>query len=161
VPDWFVTNVADAEAMGESRVGKWVSFERPGAEFQHYGINIHVVEPGQPNGRYHAESAQEDFLVLHGECIAIVEGEELRLRAWDLLHCPPGTNHILVGAGDGPCAILMTGARGNEHTVHYPVSDVAAKYDASASEDTDVPREAYSDWEPRDFGPAEWEWPLG
>ena len=118
-----------------------------------------MIEPGQPNGRYHAESAQEDFLVLHGECIAIVEGEELRLRAWDFLHCPPGTNHILVGAGDGPCAILMTGARGEEHTVHYPVSEVAAKYDASAREDTSVPSEAYADWG-REYEPAEWDWPL-
>ena len=160
MPDWFVKNVAEMPATSERHSGKWVLFEPSGEEFPHYGINIHVIEPGQPNGRYHAESAQEDFLVLHGECIAIVEGEELRLRAWDFLHCPPGTNHILVGAGDGPCAILMTGARGDEHTIHYPVSEVAAKYDASVQGDTSVPSEAYADWE-REFEPAEWEWPLG
>jgi uncharacterized cupin superfamily protein len=158
--DWFIVNVADSPAMGEPRVGKWVTFERPDEEFPHYGINIHVVQPGQPNGRYHAESAQEDFLVLHGECIAIVEGEELRMRQWDFLHCPPGTNHILVGAGSGPCAILMVGARGEEHTIHYPVSELAAKYDASTRVDTDSPPEAYGDWAPRDFGPVDFPWPL-
>lgn len=155
-----MTNVADEQATSEKHSGKWISFERPGADFPHYGMNIHVVEPGQPNGRYHTESAQEDFLVLHGECIAIVEGEELRLRAWDFLHCPPGTNHILVGVGDGPCAILMAGARGEEHTIHYPVSELAAKYGASVSEDTSSARAAYADWE-REFEAAEWVWPLG
>jgi len=158
--DWFIVNVADAPAMGERHSGKWVMFERDGAPFPHYGINIHVIQPGQPNGRYHSESAQEDFLVLAGECIAIVEGEERRLRQWDFLHCPPGTNHILVGAGDGPCAILMVGARGDEHTIHYPVNELAAKYDASTRQDTPSPKEAYSDWEPRQFEPAPWEWPL-
>jgi hypothetical protein len=61
---------------------------------------------------------------------------------------------------DGPCAILMTGARGEEHTVHDPVSELAARYDGSASEDTSSPREAYADWE-REYEPAEWAWPLG
>ena len=79
------------------------------------------------------------------------------MRQWDFLHCPPGTNHILVGAGDGPCAILMVGARGAEHTIHYPVSELAAKYDAS----TRVDPESYADWAPRDFGPADFPWPLG
>jgi uncharacterized cupin superfamily protein len=161
MPDWFIVNVADSPANGEPRVGKWVMFERPGEDFPHYGINIHVVQPGQPNGRYHSESAQEDFLVLHGECIAIVEGEERPMRQWDFLHCPPGTNHIMVGAGDGPCAILMVGARGDEHTIHYPVNELAAKYDASTRVDTDSSKEAYSDWEPREFGPVDFDWPLG
>ena len=161
MPDWFIVNVADSPAGGNSRSGRYVSFEPEGYEFPHYGINIHVLEPGQPNGRYHSESAQEDFLILHGECIAIVEGEERRMKQWDFLHCPPGANHILVGAGDGPCAILMTGARGEEHTVHYPVSELAAKYDASTKADTDSPREAYSDWNPRQFGVVDFPWPLG
>jgi uncharacterized cupin superfamily protein len=162
MPDWFIVNVADAPAGGERRSGKWVTFERDGEEFPHYGINIHVIEPGQPNGRYHSESAQEDFLILHGECIAIVEGEERHMKQWDFLHCPPGTHHILVGAGDGPCAILMTGARGDEHTIHYPVSELAAKYDASSKVDTDSPPEAYADWNPRDFKQGiDFPWPLG
>ena len=72
------------------------------APFSQFGIGPHMLMPGQPNGRYHAEAAQEGFLVLSGECIAIVEGEERRMRQWDYLHCPPGTHHITVGAGDGP-----------------------------------------------------------
>jgi uncharacterized cupin superfamily protein len=161
MPDWFIVNVADSPAAGEPRVGRWVTFEREGEEFPHYGINIHVLEPGQPNGRYHEESAQEDFLVLHGECIAIVEGEERPMKQWDFLHCPPGTNHIMVGAGDGPCAILMAGARGAEHTIHYPVNELAAKHDASTKVDTESPPEAYADWQPRQFGPVDFPWPLG
>ena len=74
------------------------------------GINIGVLEPGQPASMYHRENDQEDFLVLSGECLAIIEGSERPLRAWDFVHCPPGTEHIFVGAGDGPLANLGLGA---------------------------------------------------
>ena len=38
----------------------------------------------------------------------------------------PARAHALIGAGDGPCAILMVGARKPEATIHYPVSEAAA-----------------------------------
>ncbi len=91
--------------------GTWCMFEAPDAPSPMLGIGVHILPPGERPGYYHAESEQEGFLVLSGECIAIVEGEERRLRAWDYLHCPPGTRHITVGAGDEPCAILMVGTR--------------------------------------------------
>jgi mannose-6-phosphate isomerase-like protein (cupin superfamily) len=110
VPEWFVLNVADAPALGNEVCGAWAAFEDPEAPFPDFGINVHVLQPGQPNAKYHSESVQEDFLVLSGECVAIIEGEERPLRAWDLVHCPAGTEHVFVGAGDRPCAILMVGA---------------------------------------------------
>jgi uncharacterized cupin superfamily protein len=116
------------------------------------------MQPGQPNCRYHSEPVQEDFLVLHGECVAIVEGEEHLLRQWDFLHCPAGTEHVFVGAGDGPCAVLMIGSR-REEAAHYPVNDTAAKYGASVAEETDDPAEAYADWRaeaPRRLGRNPW-----
>ena len=67
---------------------------------------MQILQPGQPNCLYHSEPVQEDFLVLHGECLVILEGEERRLRQWDFVHCPPGAEHVFVGAGDGPCAVL-------------------------------------------------------
>ncbi len=146
MPDWFVVNVADAPAFRHEVAGTYVAFEDREERFPDFGINIHVLEPGQPNGKYHHEGAQEDFLVLSGECLAIIEGEEHRLRAWDFFHCPAGTDHILVGAGDGPCAILMVGARPAEERIHYPVNELAARYGASAPEPTDESRVAYSDW---------------
>ncbi len=73
-------------------------------------MNIQVLQPGQPNGKYHSESVQEDFLVLSRECLAIIEGEVRRLKAWDFVHRPAGTEHVFVGAGEGRCAILMIGA---------------------------------------------------
>jgi uncharacterized cupin superfamily protein len=88
---------------------------------------------------------QEDFLVLYGECIAIVDDKELPLRQWDFFHCPPGTEHIFVGAGDGPCAVLMIGSR-REEAFHYAVSEAAARYGASVTKETDDPEEAYADW---------------
>ena len=143
---WFVLNVADVRWMRHQRGGQWTDFEPGEAHFSEYGIGIHVVQPGQPNGKYHAENVQEDFLVLSGECVCIIEGEERRLKAWDFVHCPPGTHHIFVGAGDGPCAILMVGTRSEGKELHYPVDETAARYGASAPEETTSPREAYSDW---------------
>ncbi len=157
--DWFVVNVADAPALRHARAGAYVRFESPDARFPQIGVNIHVLQPGEPNGRYHREDAQEDFLVLSGECLVIIDDQERRLRAWDFVHCPPGTDHIFVGAGDGPCAILMIGARGPDLGIHYPVNAKAAAYGASVSQATDSPPEAYSDW-PGQFTPTDLGWPL-
>jgi uncharacterized cupin superfamily protein len=102
---------------------------------------------------------QEGFLVLSGECTLIVEEEEQPLRQWDYFHCPADTRHIIVGAGERPCAILMIGARPEVETLHYPVSEVAAKHGASAAEETDDPDEAYADW-PGEYLPVRLPWPL-
>lgn len=157
-PGWFVLNLADARWMRSEEGGEWSDFEPEGG-FEQYGIGVHVLQPGQPNGKYHSENVQEDFLVLSGECILVVEDEERRLKAWDFFHCAPGTNHIFVGAGEGPCAILMAGMRGEGKKLHYPVSEAAARYGASTPDETDTPREAYRDWS-RDFMPVRATWPL-
>jgi uncharacterized cupin superfamily protein len=156
-PGWFVLNLADARWMRSEVAGQWSDFEPP-ERFGGYGIGVHVLQPGQPNGKYHAENVQEDFLVLSGECILIVEDEKRHLKTWDFFHCAPGTHHIIVGAGDGPCAILMTGARGEGKKLHYPVSEVAGRYGASAPEETDAPPVAYSDWD-GEFTPVRATWP--
>jgi uncharacterized cupin superfamily protein len=126
---WFAVNVRDAEWWISERRGAACNFEseerRPPLEFEQVGINVTVLEPGQSNGYYHSESDQEAFLVLSGECRLLVEGEERRLRQWDFFHCPPWTEHSFVGAGDGPCVILMAGTRSSTK-VRYPVSELAA-----------------------------------
>ena len=158
-PGWFVLNVGEVAGRRSARSGVWTELEPPPDGFESYGVNVHVVMPGEPNCLYHEESNQEDFLVLHGECIAIVEEQERRLRAWDFVHCPAGTRHVFVGAGDGPCAILMIGARDREDQTEYPASEVAARHNASAAETTTSGREAYRDFPP----PTEerFPWPPG
>ena len=156
---WFVLNAADVVWRRSEIAGEWSEFEPREHGFSHYGIGFHVLQPGQPNGKYHEESVQEDFLVVSGECLLVVEEEERHLKAWDFFHCPPGTRHILVGAGDGPCAILMVGARSADNTVHYPVSELAARHGASSPEDTNTSRVAYSDWN-REYTPVRATWPL-
>jgi hypothetical protein len=89
---------------------------------------------------------QEGFLVLSGECTLLVEEEARPLRQWDYSHSPAETRHVIVGAGDGPCAILMLGARPEVEMLRYPVSEIAAKYGASVAKETDKPDEAYADW---------------
>jgi uncharacterized cupin superfamily protein len=140
---WFVVNVKDAAWYRRDGFGYSSLFQLEERSPQ-LGINIGVLEPGSPNCLYHAESEQEAFLVLSGECTLIVEGQERPLKAWDFFHCPPGTRHVFVGAGDKPCAILFIGARRPDGDLLYPVDDVAAKYGASAEEATTDPRVAYA-----------------
>jgi uncharacterized cupin superfamily protein len=156
-PGWFVLNVGEVAGMRNGRAGIWTMFEPPDAEFEDYGINIHVIQPGQANAVYHAEANQEDFLVLSGECVAVVEEQERRLKQWDLLHCPRGTRHILIGAGESPCAVLMVGARRPDAATEYPVSEVAGRHGAAARETTTSGREAYAGFP--DNEPAKFPWP--
>jgi uncharacterized cupin superfamily protein len=142
---WFVVNVRDAE-WWTAWCGADCAFENELEQvvFRGLGIRLHVLEPGEPSGLYHAESTQEAFLVLAGTCRLLVEGEERLLRPWDFVHCPPFTEHIFVGAGDGPCAILMAGARDAAAQVAYPVSELAARSGASVEQATTDPQQAYA-----------------
>ena len=151
-PGWFVVNARDAAWWRHREVfGFGCRFEclDSEAEFPQIGFVLRVLQPGEPNCRYHAESDQEDFLVLQGECLLLVEEEERPLKAWDFVHCPPGTPHVFVGAGDGPCVILMVGARLPEGTIVYPVSELARRHGASVERETNDPHEAYADLPPR------------
>jgi uncharacterized cupin superfamily protein len=182
VDEPFIVNMADAPALAHPRRATIIDFEQAAHEgrrrhgtraagaaadggelgpeiFPDTGVNVQILQPGQPNGRYHSEPAQEDFLVLHGECVVILGGEERLMRQWDFLHCPPGVEHIFVGAGDGPCAVLMIGSR-RDPRVHYPVNELAAKYDASVAAPTDDPAEAYADWRKEPWRPTPSPWPL-
>ena len=140
---WFVLNARDAAWWWTDELGQATVFEgKPG--FPELGFHVEVLLPGQPNCMYHGESDQEDFLVVSGECITILEGEERRLKAWDFVHCPPMAEHVFVGAGDGPCVIVMAGARKSGGEILYPVNEVAAKHGASVLEETTDGDEAYA-----------------
>jgi uncharacterized cupin superfamily protein len=154
-PGWFVVNVGEAAWLRNDAFGgrcvfessRRVLAERPDAEPQMFadtGFTLAVLEPGKPTGMFHAESAQEDFLVLAGTCLLIVEDEERELRAWDFLHCPAGTRHTFVGTGDGPCVLFMTGARREGKTIVYPVAEHALARGAGVEVETNDPMEAYS-----------------
>jgi uncharacterized cupin superfamily protein len=157
---WFVLNLGDALAVrNEEKGGAVFPLEAREARFRDFGVNVRVLWPGVPNCLYHEESGQEAFLVLQGECTLLVEEEERTLRQWDFFHAPSGTRHVFVGAGDGPCVILMIGARPEEETLHYPASALAAKYDAAVTTATSDPDEAYADW-PGDYEPVRLPWPV-
>lgn len=137
---WFVVNARESRWL-EGSFGPYTRFEGDVA-FSQIGINIGVLAPGQAACMYHREEDQENFLVLSGECLLLIEGEERRLRAWDFVHCPPWTDHVFVGVGDGPCAILAIGGRTGEEIV-YPVSELAQRHGAGVETETPNPREAY------------------
>ncbi len=154
-PGWFVVNASEAAWVRNDAFGARCNFEgsdralaeRPELErqwFAEVGYTLAVLEPGKPTGMYHAESSQEDFLVLAGECLLVIEEEERRLRAWDFVHCPPGTRHIFVGIGDEPCVIFMIGARAAGKTLLYPRSEPALALHAGVETETEQPAEAYA-----------------
>ena len=140
---WFVINARDAAWIHNEKFGAGVTFEGT-PQFPQYGINIQVMWPGQPNCYYHAEEGQEDFLVLSGECLLLVEGQERRLKAWDFVHCPPWTEHVFVGAGDGPCVFLGVGARNAGEGLVYPVSELALRHGAGVAEEATSGKVAYA-----------------
>ena len=141
---WFVLNARDAPWFESHGLGTYATFEGRNARFSQFGMNIAVLRPGEPNCMYHAEGAQEDFLVLAGECLLIVEGEERPLRSWDFVHCPPETEHVFVGAGEGPCLLLAVGARNEGRSLVYPVNEVALKHGAGVEQETSDGSEAYA-----------------
>jgi mannose-6-phosphate isomerase-like protein (cupin superfamily) len=115
-PGWFVMNARDARWF--RRPGRADSLPLTGVDefeaetyFPMLGMSIQVLSPGEPNSMYHWETEQEDFLMLSGEALLIVEGQERPVRQWDFVHCPPETRHVFVGAGDGPCVILAASSR--------------------------------------------------
>jgi uncharacterized cupin superfamily protein len=145
IDGWFVVNAREARWRQSEPFGAWCDFEgkRP---FRQLGFNISVLQPGQSLGSYHRENAQEGFLVVAGECLLIVEEEERRLRPWDFFHCPPRTNHMIVGSGSGPSVVVAVGARGlGRKGLVYPVSAAAAKHGVSVEKETTKPGEAYAD----------------
>jgi uncharacterized cupin superfamily protein len=143
---WFVVNARDARWREKGPRGATCDFEA-GTDFPQIGINLFVLGPGQPMSMYHWEADQEDFFVISGEALLIVEGEERPLRRWDFVHCPPRVPHTIVGAGDGRTAILAIGARidsTGENWGGYPVDETARRHDASAERETTDPEEAYA-----------------
>ncbi len=156
---WFVVNARDAR-WEDSPFGPFTRFEGPDAKFGQIGINIGLLQPGQPACMYHGEADQENFLVLSGEALLLVEGEERHLQAWDFVHCPPWTEHVFVGAGDGPCTILAIGARQFDEVI-YPVSPLAQRHNAGVTTETTKPAEAYAEYPPTVEAPFQPEWLTG
>jgi quercetin dioxygenase-like cupin family protein len=146
---WYVLNAREAVWRDGQGLGRWPRLEGARPVFPQLGVVLTVLEPGEPMAMYHRETDQEDFLVLSGDAVAVVEGAERPLRQWDFLHCPAGTNHVIVGAGDGPCVVLAVGSREN-HTYRtpdgaidgtadwgaYSVDEAALRHGAGVDEET-------------------------
>jgi uncharacterized cupin superfamily protein len=149
---WFVVNACESR-WTHNELGAYCGFEGDGeAAFDQLGINLNVLPPGKPMAMYHEEAGQEDFLVLRGECLLIVEGEERPLAQWDFVHCPPHTKHVIVGAGTEPAVVLAVGARKGPAT--YPFDEAAVRHGAGAERATESGAEAYAKFSRPEDGPA-------
>ena len=153
VPGWFVLNARDAR--WHARPGRRsVSFTGKtewdaDTYFPMLGVNLAVIDPGEPNSMYHWETETEAFLVLSGEALLIVEGQERPLRQWDFVHLPPKTEHVVVGAGGGPCVVLAMSSREHQQFGpygEYVANEVARRYGASPGETTQDADEADGSW---------------
>jgi uncharacterized cupin superfamily protein len=143
---WFVLNARDAPWRHAPGRGSVCDFEGDVA-FPQVGVNPFVLGPGEPMSMYHWEADQEGFLVVAGEALLIVEGEERPLRQWDFVHCPTGTKHTIVGAGSGWCVVIAVGARAHADSPDwggYPVDEVALRHGAGVERETTESVEAYA-----------------
>ena len=154
---WYVLNMRDAEwRHAEGRGAVCVvsdDFESWRRDADQLGVNPFVLMPGEPMAMYHREADQEAFLVLSGEAFLVVEGQERQLRAWDFVHSPPGTGHVIVGAGSGPCLVIAVGARahdGEAGALVFPADDAARRHGASVEADTEDGGVAYATVPPRE-----------
>lgn len=140
---WFVVSAREIRWRDYGPLGKACDFEgkRP---FKQLGINLNVLAPGEPLSMYHRENHQEGFLVLSGTCLLVVEGEQRQLEAWDFFHCPGGTAHAIVGAGDAPAVVLAVGARGGRKGIVYVVEPTAIAHGAGVERETTRSAEAYA-----------------
>jgi uncharacterized cupin superfamily protein len=146
---WFVLNAREAPWFDRKGRGAYCEFEgfEGDADFPQLGVNLQRLGPGEPMAMYHRENDQEDFLVLAGEALLIAEGEERPLREWDFVHCPAGTNHVIVGAGKEPCVVLAIGARERSTGPDwgaYTVDAAAVRHGAGVEQETTDPEEAYA-----------------
>lgn len=141
--DYFVANVRDLRWQ-ENELGATCEFDKHIERFPEVGINLTALQPGQPMTMYHREGTQEGFLVLRGQCLLIVEGDEVPLREWDYFHCPADVTHAIVGAGTGPSLVLAVGSRTGDFRIVYPRDDTALKHGAGVEHETPEPREAYA-----------------
>jgi uncharacterized cupin superfamily protein len=144
----YVLNAREVHWRRLVGLGRLAELEREDSGFDQLGFQLVVVDPGEPVCMYHGESNQEDFLVVSGECVLVIEGDERHLEQWDFVHCPPMTEHVFVGAGDGPCTIVMVGARGPDEKLLYPVNEVAAKHGACVEAETTDGDVAYAPYWP-------------
>jgi uncharacterized cupin superfamily protein len=142
---WFVVNARDTRWYYVQGRGAFCDFEGD-QNFAQLGINLQVLAPGEAMAMYHWEADQEDFLVVSGDALLIVEGEERQLRTWDFVHCPPDTKHTIVGAGEG-CIVVAVGAREHQDGPGwggYTVDEVALHHEAGVEQETTVADEAYA-----------------
>ena len=150
---WYVLNAREAKWLHSNGAGSYCGFEGD-VRFPDLGINLNVLEPGEPMAMYHTENAQEDFLVLAGEALLIVEDEERPLKQWDLVHCPAYTAHTILGAGGEPCVVLAAGARipDRPDDGKFVVSEAAIKHGAGVERETTDARGAYARFGPMEEG---------
>lgn len=141
--DWFVASVRELRWQ-ENELGASCEFDKHSERFPEFGINLTVLEPGQPMTMYHREGYQEGFLVLRGTCLLLVEGQEVPLRQWDYFHCPRDVPHAIVGSGDETALVLAVGNRIGPDVILYPRDETALNHDAGVEHETPNPKEAYA-----------------
>lgn len=140
---WWIRSVRELRWQ-QNELGATCEFDKHQDRFGEFGINLTVLEPGRPMTMYHQERYQEGFLLLRGDALLIVEGQEVPLKQWDYFHCPPDVPHAIVGAGEGTCLVLAVGSRVGPDVILYPRDETALRHSAGVEQETPSPNEAYA-----------------
>jgi len=141
--EWFVANVRELRWQ-ENELGATCEFDKHRDRFSEFGINLTVLRPQQPMTMYHLEGYQEGFLILRGECLLIIEGQEMPLQEWDYFHCPANVAHAIVGSGEGLSLVLAVGSRVGPDVILYPRDETALSHEAGVAHETPYPKQAYA-----------------
>ena len=77
----------------------------------------------------------------------MVEGEERALKQWDFFHCPPWTEHVVVGAGTTPSVLLAVGRRFeggyDAIEIRFPVEEAALRHGAGVTDELRSSRDVW------------------
>jgi hypothetical protein len=137
---WYILNLSEMRGRPSAGGGAWCGFGSPDEPSDRIGIGVHILWPGDSPGFYHEEGDLEGFLVLSGR---VHRGRRGRGAAHGPVGLPAlagGTRHITVGAGDGPCAILMYGLALAGRDDPLPRRAGRGEVRALGASETDAPR---------------------
>ena len=96
-----------------------------GTAARQLGCSVDIVPPGQRSCPYHLHHAQEEmFVILDGQGTLRVAGEQLPVKAGDVIFIPAGPEypHHLLNTSDAPLKYLSISTRQRPELCEYPDS---------------------------------------
>ena len=96
---------------GFEKNGRW-SLVRRGLAVESFGLNVVEIEPGYsiPEHDELERDQEEVFVVLDGECVMVVDGEDHPAPAGTFVRVAPKPLRTIRNDGDAPARVLIVSA---------------------------------------------------